>query len=256
VWDKNHYVVILPGIVWLGLLGTSVMYSLLCLDTARVNPDMAIPFNLAQTALSIAVNLFATGLIAGRLLVFRRDLRALGVSPSGLYTSLSAIFVESAALYTACGALYLPFAEADSALVDPFAMLVRSLSFLGPALIQLRIADGTAYAGGGIVSGTAPRRSTIVFTPPRVDQDYDGDHERGIAFATRSAVAGSGAATPAQWDEIKSSDSCTHVDSLIHPPSVVSPVFPPNALDISQSCPQYYPATPTPSVDIPSFQAY
>jgi hypothetical protein len=216
VWDKNHLVVVGPALVWLGLLGTSVMYSLLCLDTALVNPGLAIPFNLAQTVLSIAVNLIASGLIAGRLLMFRRELTALGVSPSGLYTSLSAIFVESALLYTLCGALYLPFAEADSALVDPFAMLVRSLSFLGPALIQLRIADGTAYAGGGI-SGAAPvRRSTIVFTPPREDHDREE-----VMFATRSAAASSGVVAD-NWDEVKSADATTHPPSPVSLPSMDS----------------------------------
>jgi hypothetical protein len=96
-----------------------------------------------------------------------------------LYTSLTSIFVESAAIYTICGALYLPFVEVDSALVDPFALLVRVLSFMGPALIQLRIAEGTAYTGGGVGS--------IAATMARARTLEDGE-DNGIMFATRSAI--------------------------------------------------------------------
>jgi hypothetical protein len=129
-------------------LGSSLTYSLICLKNGLLNFDNLITINVVQTALSIVFNALATGLVAGRLLWHRRSLRRAGVVPAvptRIYTDLTSIFIESAGLYTICGVVYLPFVKADSPLVDPFALLVRMLSFLGPAMIQLRIAEGTAY---------------------------------------------------------------------------------------------------------------
>jgi hypothetical protein len=253
VWDKNYYVTLFPAVVWLGVAGASMTYSLICLDTEVLNTDVAILINLVQTSLSILLNLAATALIAGRLLLFRRALVRSGVPPSGLYTSLSGIFVESAALYTACGVLYLPFAEADSALIDPFALLVRCLSFLGPALIQLRIADGTAYTSG-IASAQPP---SVVRTRVLTDSHGPGGAHGGLVFASRSATQLSGQgqeqylSAQEQWWPTKTDEH----SSLEFPESLEFPVSP---LAVASdyhglTLPQDSPRTPNTSFGLTTF---
>jgi hypothetical protein len=201
---------VFPVVLYLGIFGASLSYSLICLQTDILNFDDLVTVNLTQTSLSIGFNIVASGLIAYRLLHHRRSLRLAGLNPlsNRTYSTLTTIFVESAALYTICGALYLPFAQADSALIDPFALLTRCMSFLGPALIQLRIAEGTALVKGGVQSEGFRHSTALPSTRNTGSTARTGGGARGhnplrsvgIAFAHRESVS-------RPLDEDRASDS-------------------------------------------------
>jgi hypothetical protein len=179
VWDKNWLMIIPPLVGYLAVLGSvpllspiqrmliyiaasSVFSSLICIQYGFLDPSNQLTIAMVQTALTIFFNVLATCLLAGRLLHHRRALRRAGLS-ARLYGSLTSVFVESAGLYTLCGALYLPFARARAG--GPLALLLRGLSFLGPALIQLRIAEGTAF--GALAEMSSPSMDTPVFASSR-----------------------------------------------------------------------------------------
>jgi hypothetical protein len=116
-------------------------------------------FILISLALSIGLNILATAFIGGTLLRQRRYMQSMRqpmstAPPLSLYGSITAIFVESAALYTGCGLLYFPFQLLHSPYVDPFSLLFRISVILGPALIQLRVAEGVAHIGTPALSST------------------------------------------------------------------------------------------------------
>jgi hypothetical protein len=99
-------------------------------------------------SLSIALNVIATALIATKLLRQRQRLIAAGIAAEGLssYASMSSIMIESAAAYSIAGLIFIPFQVRDSPYIAPVAMVFTAASFLCPVLIQLRIAQGIAYA--------------------------------------------------------------------------------------------------------------
>jgi hypothetical protein len=86
-----------------------------------------------------------------RLLYHRRRQRAIGgnidsqAANDNIYTFLSKIFIETAALYTIANVLFIAVLLSKPEAVDPFAFLARMMTFIGPALIQLRVAGGSAY---------------------------------------------------------------------------------------------------------------
>jgi hypothetical protein len=105
---------------------------------------------IAFACLSISLNILATAFITTKLLRQRRYISAAGISSLGSasnssYAFVSAVLVESAAIYTIFGIIYLPFQALGSPLQDPFSILFRMMSFIGPALIQHRLAQNSAY---------------------------------------------------------------------------------------------------------------
>jgi hypothetical protein len=77
---------------------------------------------------SVAINIIATALIAGRLLYQRRLIKNLGGDHSQEYLSASAIFAESGALYSITGLVYIPLYGVDSPLIYVFAPLLEAAS--------------------------------------------------------------------------------------------------------------------------------
>lgn len=115
-------------------------------------------FSAPFIALSISLNLTATALISLRLLYTRHQARQAGLTEhSGTYTSLVGVLIESAAIYTGAGVLFLPFLVDVklAALSQAPSTVFIVAAFIAPALIQLRIAKGTAYSRSRTVQTTA-----------------------------------------------------------------------------------------------------
>jgi hypothetical protein len=122
-------------------------------------------YRIAFVCLSISINILATTLLAVKLIRQQRRMSAACILLSGsrsnsIYTSVSTVFIESAALYTIFGIIYLPFQAITSPLEDPFSLLFRMMSFIGPALIQLRLAQNSAYS-----RSATELKTPIVFIP-------------------------------------------------------------------------------------------
>lgn len=79
-------------------------------------------------ACSVALNVIATSLIAGRLLRQRAVIRGLGGDDGRVYLSLSAVFAESGALYSIAGLVYIPLYAINSPLIYVFAGLLEAAS--------------------------------------------------------------------------------------------------------------------------------
>lgn len=81
---------------------------------------------------SVALNLIATSLIAGRLLYHRANIRQLGGDDGRVYLTLSAVFAESGALYSTAGVIYIPLYAINSPLIYAFAGLLEAASVRSP----------------------------------------------------------------------------------------------------------------------------
>lgn len=100
------------------------------------------PIDTAYLVASMTFNVLTTGSISIKMLRQRRRLLNAGVShaqASNIYTSLTSIFIESAALYTLAGIAATYFTATSSNYSQPFTTLFDCISFINPALIQLRL---------------------------------------------------------------------------------------------------------------------
>lgn len=99
--------------------------------------------------MSIALNVIATSLIAGRLLHRSKEVQTLGIADSDArrqYLSVLAVFVESGALYTISGVVFVPMYAINHRLSNIFAVLFAASASIAPMLILLRTSLGTAYS--------------------------------------------------------------------------------------------------------------
>jgi hypothetical protein len=100
------------------------------------------PIITSNMIASVTFNVLTTSAIATKMLRQRKRLINAGVSrsqASQTYISLSSIFIESAAIYTLTGIVATYFLATSSEISQPFTTLFESISFLNPALIQLRL---------------------------------------------------------------------------------------------------------------------
>lgn len=89
-------------------------------------------FALPYWSLSISLNIIATGLIVGRLLLVRHRVRsALGEAHSRQYTSVAAMLIESAALDSIIGLIFIISYARNSNVQNLFL----------PALGQVEVSD-------------------------------------------------------------------------------------------------------------------
>ena len=96
-------------------------------------------------ACSVALNVIATSLIAGRLLRQRANIRGLGGDDGRLYLTLSAVFAESGALYSVAGLVYIPLYATSSPLIFVFAGLLEAASVCSPSKLSwVHLNDGSS----------------------------------------------------------------------------------------------------------------
>ena len=100
---------------------------------------VVVNFGTPFWSLSVATNILATLLIAGRLLHRRQLLR--DAAKRHMYTSAVAIFVESAALYAICAIVYIPMFAKNIPLQFPFSALLGSASVCLKVSSKFNITD-------------------------------------------------------------------------------------------------------------------
>jgi hypothetical protein len=169
IWDGNKLICILPGLIFLSSLAMGLVTNFTCIILTSASSSSssslgtiklvaAHRFSAPFIALSISLNVTATALISIRLLYTRRQAWQAGLAEhSGTYTSLVGVLVESAAIYTGAGLLFLPFLVDTNlvALAQAPSTVFIVAAFIAPALIQLRIAKGTAYSRARTAQTTA-----------------------------------------------------------------------------------------------------
>ena len=83
--------------------------------------ETIIKYGIGIQTSSIALNVLATTLIAGRLLHQRKLIRVVNTAHSREYLTLVAVFAESGALYTITGLIHIPLQATEHPLSIMFA---------------------------------------------------------------------------------------------------------------------------------------
>ncbi|KAJ2917326.1 hypothetical protein MD484_g3060, partial [Candolleomyces efflorescens] len=159
IYDRKPLLMIVPGLLYLGILGLSV--TLLCYVTMPSHgfwDPMTVKIGTAYWSVSVSLNILITVAIAGRLLRMRAMIRRLlGPKHSSPYTSTLAMLIESAALYTAWAMVFIiTYARGDTFqnIVLPSLGQVQGIA---PLLIIFRVAQGKAWTSS--TAATASMRN-------------------------------------------------------------------------------------------------
>ncbi|KAF9477151.1 hypothetical protein BDN70DRAFT_881503 [Pholiota conissans] len=144
VWSGINAIIILPSTLFIGTLASGIAGVAMFWQTTKKN--QVVDLGIAFHSCSVAMNIIATALIAGKLLYQRKLIKELGGEHSMEYLSASAIFAESGALYSITGIIYIPLYATNSPLIYVFAPLLEAASGIAPTLIVLRIALGVAVS--------------------------------------------------------------------------------------------------------------
>ncbi|KAF5368485.1 hypothetical protein D9758_002230 [Tetrapyrgos nigripes] len=148
VWFGNSTVTIPPIILWIGSFATGMAGLLLFYheEDAQIIRNLGVSFH----SCSVALNVIATSLIAGKLLYHRHMWKSIGNPDGGehgrRYLSLLAVFAESGAIYTISGLVYIPLYAKNSNFIYVWAAVLEAASGIAPMLIVLRMALGTAVS--------------------------------------------------------------------------------------------------------------
>jgi hypothetical protein len=184
VWEHNPAAVALPLLTYLSVLGTGVALNLMCADvhyggTLHFTLSQSVSVPTAFWSLSVSLNVLTTLLVAFKLLSHRREmlrLNVLGAHDSVReYASVVGILAESAALYALLGLIYIPLFVHNVPVGDPFSTLFAAASYLCPALIQLRVAQGVAYTS----TRGSSRDTGRTLTEMRFEKDTEAQAQSG-----------------------------------------------------------------------------
>lgn len=174
VWGGNLWIIIVPCIMFIGAVGTSIA---LLIETAKPGAVFGVKlisdFGTAFWSISVSLNVVSTILIAGMLLWHDKKLRRLGFQGSGPYIGIAAVLAESAALYSVFGLIYIPLFARNLSLQYPFSPLFISAASIAPTLIVIRMALGVAV--------NEPRNTnTNMNIAPVADSGYSGKRDSHI----------------------------------------------------------------------------
>ncbi|EIN05445.1 hypothetical protein PUNSTDRAFT_122359 [Punctularia strigosozonata HHB-11173 SS5] len=201
VWNKNYWVMILPSLMYLYLMGLG--FPLMCVPSLT-----SLWFNLALISSwfggAAALNILLTLLIGGRLVWHTRELRrTFGAGHGAHYLSVTEIVVESAATYAALEILFICFfARNNSLLANALAWPILTQAVcIAPDLIILRGVlksatrgsqpsaysnPASTYQGGAtartMLSATAARHNSIHLNSMQVKVDEEVVHDNDSMY--------------------------------------------------------------------------
>ncbi|KAJ7082024.1 hypothetical protein B0H15DRAFT_952701 [Mycena belliarum] len=176
-WGTNLSLSVVPLLVFLGSVGSSLLF---LLATARPTPalaPLAVPAGIAYWALSLGLNVVLALAIAARILLVRRALRRLlRATPRGPaladggtgglangYVGIAAMLVESAALYAVWGVLFLICFARNTPLQNVLVGMLGQVQGIAPLLIVFRVAQGRAWAADtALATGRSRSRATPI----------------------------------------------------------------------------------------------
>ncbi|SJL15723.1 uncharacterized protein ARMOST_19227 [Armillaria ostoyae] len=148
IYNRSMWVAVVPAVIFLAGIGTSVG---LCVSLAKAEDSFwahtTIRFGIAYWAISVSLNVIFTCLIIIRLLIIRRQVKAIiGSSHGTHYTSIVAILVESASLYSAWALVFLITYARDSWVQNILLPPLGQIQGIAPLLIIMRVVSGRAWS--------------------------------------------------------------------------------------------------------------
>jgi len=153
IWNWHFLVVIFMSSL---LLANIIMAILTLVSSSHGAVFTSIGFQLAYLIISVSTNFIYTILVAGRLLVLRKQIKsALGEEHAKVYVSVAAMVVESSALYTGFGIIYVVTYALHSNVENLIFLWIIHIQGIAQLLIILRIARGSA-----ITEDVTARQST------------------------------------------------------------------------------------------------
>ncbi|KAF8158630.1 hypothetical protein K438DRAFT_1860886 [Mycena galopus ATCC 62051] len=149
IWSRNYYIVVVPALAFLAsMILSAILIVELCQPGSSFWTDISMKLAIPYWAISIAMTVILTALIAGRLLFMRYRLNKLvGARTSTPYVTVTAMLVESAALYSINGLIFLVSYGVNSPSQNLWLPLLGQTQSIAPLLIILRVARGEAWSG-------------------------------------------------------------------------------------------------------------
>ncbi|KAJ6508822.1 hypothetical protein C8R45DRAFT_455127 [Mycena sanguinolenta] len=146
VWGRNWKICVVPIIVELAHMGTAyAATALLSKPDADIYANTLLHIGPVGWSLDLAVNIFVTAAIAGRLWWMGRKVASLQTSSHNPYLSSILTIVESGGLFAAVTIVMLTLYEIGSPLALTGIDISTQLAALTPLLIIVRVALGLTH---------------------------------------------------------------------------------------------------------------
>ncbi|KAH9947325.1 hypothetical protein B0H21DRAFT_692131 [Amylocystis lapponica] len=166
VWNKSHWIVILPSLTALSGFACiiAVAHLSLAVGLQATPPTIIIPLGTAGYALFLATNIIVTTLIVGRIWYLSFHKFRAGGSLSRSTTNIiwkgMGIVVESGAMYLVTQLVFVVLYAINNGAYRLMAVIVVQICGIAPTLIVIRVGLGIASDSHGPTSGTA---ASIIF---------------------------------------------------------------------------------------------
>ncbi|KAF8518272.1 hypothetical protein BU17DRAFT_48850 [Hysterangium stoloniferum] len=202
IWNWHILVVLLMSSL---LLANIIMAILTLVSSSHGAVFTSIGFQLAFLIISVSTNFIYTILVAGRLLVLRKQITlALGEEHAKVYVSVAAMVVESSALYTVFGIIYVVTYALHSNVENLIFLWIIHVQGIAQLLIILRIAQGSA-----ITEDVTARQSThLQFAHSQATPDVSTHHHAHLSITNGSSSAPAG--PPGLGSEVKEEKSVVY----------------------------------------------
>lgn len=203
VWQKDLRVALVPILLLLVYVASAIVGLYNFHQEAKYGNHFTAgiaDFGTASFAVSLALNILMTSLIAGRIYSLARQNRiALSARHTKQYMSIIGIILESGALFTAAQVVFLAiwhqstFHHATGA--DAItAVMVAQVYCIVPTLIIVRVGSGSSYDNTSALGGSQKPVSTIKFSTrsPAAENSKAGtDSQTAVSsmyYASRSVT--------------------------------------------------------------------
>jgi len=186
IWNWQVIVVAFMSLLFLAGIAMGVLIMIQSFKNA-VFTDII--FQLAYLSISVSTNIIYTLLVAGRLLVVRRQMtKALGTEHSKIYTSVASMVVESAALYSIVGVIYIVTFIMHSNVENLVFLSINHVQGIAQLLIILRVVKGQAYTQDAtrpepLAFAPAPPTETQVTARDSFSMSYIASEDNGKDFS-------------------------------------------------------------------------
>ncbi|KAJ7235208.1 hypothetical protein C8J57DRAFT_143422 [Mycena rebaudengoi] len=160
VW-KQHVWYLIPLPLWM-----LTNWGLYVVDIVRAL-DLSEKYTEASLISSVVFDVFATCLIAGKLMFHRSKVEVLGASHQKVYGRLAVIFVESSVVTSTCRLVWMAaFASGNQNVVSWVESIAAYGSLFGPLLVIFRMINSqSSRKGTTSTTGVTVTNSTMSFRP-------------------------------------------------------------------------------------------
>ncbi|KAG7452005.1 uncharacterized protein BT62DRAFT_275787 [Guyanagaster necrorhizus] len=162
IYNRSIWVALVPAVLFLAGIGTSTgLVVSIAKSEESFWANSSVHFGIAYWTISVSLNVIFTCLIITRLLIIRRQVKAIiGSSHGTHYTSIVAILVESASLYSGWALVFLITYARNSWVQNILLPPLGQIQGIAPLLIIMRVVSGRAWS-----KSTDFNTSSMQFTP-------------------------------------------------------------------------------------------